>query len=175
MYWITWVSVKASTIHNWVMLGSPHIASYADLWQFFVVNPNKQLNKQSNCRWFKTPWCSPGVTVLLLTVTPIFNNSPSQVNCVETCQIWIWWSPRVQLLKSITGRRWSPSRASGFPHRGLLVLRRRMTMARYQRQQLIDEYMLCILCCTAVFVYRYFLCHQLSSDYWMILSDPIAT
>ena len=32
---------------------------------FVVVNMNKRMNKQSNCRWFETPWLSCGVTVML--------------------------------------------------------------------------------------------------------------
>ena len=40
-------------------------ANNVTLWCFFAVGLNKLLNKQSSCQWFKTPWHSSGIVVML--------------------------------------------------------------------------------------------------------------
>ena len=60
---------KIITIYNRVLLGSLPITSNTNLWYLFVVNQNELLNKQAEYRWYKTAWCSPDATAMILTIT----------------------------------------------------------------------------------------------------------
>ena len=53
------------------------------IFYVFYVRPNKRLNIQWNCRWFGTPWCLCGVTVIITSLSLSLSLSLCQWNNSE--------------------------------------------------------------------------------------------